>query len=74
LQALAGVCAALQGGEQHSLIIPLPNVCERILTKVLDYCMHHAAFNENIAERAGDLTLQQQILAYDKLYIAVSIC
>ena len=66
--------AASKGEDTEPLIVPLPNVCNCTLQKVLDFCEQQRAFDELCtappAAQQADLT--RQIQAWQKEYMQVT--
>ena len=66
--------AASKGRDTEPLIVPLPNVCNCTLRKVLDFCEQQQAFDElcsaTPAAQQAELTRQSQ--AWQKEFMQVS--
>ena len=68
------LCAAAKDGEESPLIVPLPNVCDCTLRKVLQYCIQHTMSAKQVTgglSPPDNLTIREMD-AWDKNYIMVS--
>ncbi|BDA46115.1 S-phase kinase-associated protein 1 [Coccomyxa sp. Obi] len=60
-------------GEESPLIVPLPNVCDCTLRKVLQYCIQHSESGTNLTGRinASDAT-RRDMEVWDRNYMLVN--
>lgn len=70
------MCAAAKDGEETTLIVPLPNVCDCTLRKVLQYCIKHIDFARQLTCQAkgADGVIRREMEIWNKKYITVSSC
>ena len=63
--------------EDASIIVPLPNVCDCTLKKVLQYCEHSSGYGVETSgtyAAAANSTLANQRLEWEEKYMQVCAC
>ncbi|EIE24381.1 hypothetical protein COCSUDRAFT_83685 [Coccomyxa subellipsoidea C-169] len=65
------VQSLLEELEESTLVVPLPNVCDCTLRKVLQYCTQHTALQRRVTDISDELRTRE-MEAWDKRYIMVS--
>ncbi|KAK9906590.1 hypothetical protein WJX75_004619 [Coccomyxa subellipsoidea] len=74
VQSLLEELEAAKDGEESILIVPLPNVCDCTLRKVLQYCIQHTMSAQQVTEgpTPSDELKKREMEAWDRDYIMVS--
>ena len=64
---------AAKEGDESLLIVPLPNVCDCTLRKVLQYCIQHTESGTNLPGRIDvSETSRKDMEVWDRNYMLVS--